>query len=85
MVDLGKAIRGISETANFIINNENVDTIQWLDGVTPIAKEDILAKQIELQAAEDAAVAQLVTDKASAVSKLEALGLSSSEIDALKQ
>ena len=34
---------------------------------------------------QDAAVAQKVIDKASAFSKLEALGLSSSEIDALSK
>jgi len=43
--------------------------------------EQVSAKVTEL----DDADAQKVTDKASAISKLEALGLSSSEIDALSK
>ena len=54
MIDLGKAIKAINKTANFIITDENVDTIEWINNTTPIAKEDILAKQAELQAEYDA-------------------------------
>ena len=54
MIDLGKAIKAINKTANFIITDENVDTIEWINNTTPIAKEDILAKQVELQAEYDA-------------------------------
>ena len=54
MIDLGKAIKAINKTANFIITDENVDTIEWINNTTPIAQEDILAKQVELQAEYDA-------------------------------
>jgi phosphosulfolactate synthase (CoM biosynthesis protein A) len=54
MIDLGKAIKAINKTANFIITDENVDAIKWINNTTPISKEDILAKQAELQAAYDA-------------------------------
>ena len=53
MIDLGKAISAINKEAGFAITDENVDTIQWNDGTTPILKADILAKQSELQAVHD--------------------------------
>ena len=52
MIDLGKAIKAINKTANFIITAENVDTIKWINNTTPIAKEDILAKQADYDALE---------------------------------
>ena len=70
-------------TAQVAIKDNDIDNIEWLDGTAPIAKADILAKQTELTEAEDAAKAQKATDKVNALSKLEALGLSSAEIDAL--
>ena len=45
-----KAIRKINPNAEFSYNDENIDTIQWHNGTTPIAKELILAKVAELQA-----------------------------------
>ena len=58
-------------TAQFGIKNEDIDNIEWLNGTTPIAKEDILAEQTRLQEEEDAqpSTAEL---KASAKAKLVA-------------
>ena len=41
-------------TAQFGIKNEDIDNIEWLNGTTLIAKEDILAEQKRLQDIEDA-------------------------------
>ena len=41
-------------TAQVGIVNEDIDNIEWLNGTTPIAKADILAKQAELQTEYDA-------------------------------
>ena len=54
MADLAKTILAINPEAQVTITDENIDTILWENGTTPIAKEDILAKQAELQAEYDA-------------------------------
>jgi hypothetical protein len=52
MID--KAIHKINPNARFTINADDLDQITWLDGTTPIAKADIEAKMVELQAEYDA-------------------------------
>jgi len=39
-----------------MVKNEDINSIQWLDGTTPIPKADIEAKMAELQAIYDAEV-----------------------------
>ena len=43
-------IREIDPTAVVIIDDEDVDKIQWLEGTTAIDKETILAKKAEIDA-----------------------------------
>jgi hypothetical protein len=50
MTDLASAIRAINPQANYFILDENIETIEWREGTTPISKSDILAKQEELKA-----------------------------------
>ena len=77
------AIHAISPTTEFSCSPaDSTAGITWLSG-SPISAEDLEAKKVELQGVYDAEFAQKVTDKASAISKLEALGLTSSETDAL--
>ena len=49
------AIRKINPDAEVTVRGDDINTceIEWLDGTTPIAKEDIQAKQTELQAEYD--------------------------------
>ena len=54
MIKLSKAIKAINPAAAFTFNDDDLDTIQWNEGTTPISKVDILAKQTELQTAYDA-------------------------------
>jgi len=54
MTTLAKAIKAINPAAAFTFNDDDLDTIQWNEGTTPISKADILAKQAELQTAYDA-------------------------------
>ena len=56
--------------AQVSIKDENIDNIEWLNGTTPIAKEDILAEQTRLQEEEDAKVQAKIDNKASAKAKL---------------
>ena len=84
--DITHAIFAINPTAIFKIDGDVVyENIEWEDGTTPISKADLDAKLVEVQAAEDAAVTQLATDKASANQKLLDLGLSQAEVDAFKK
>ena len=54
MIHLIKAIKALNPTAEIAITNEDIDNIQWMNGTPVISKEDILAKQAELQAEYDA-------------------------------
>ena len=54
MTDIATAILAIKSDAQVSISREDINQITWLGGTTPIAKEDILAKQTELQADHDA-------------------------------
>ena len=49
MIKLAKAIKAINQDAAFTFNDNDLDTIQWNEGTSPISKADILAKQAELQ------------------------------------
>tara|TARA_R100001369_G_scaffold40046_1_gene66131 strand:- start:42 stop:308 length:267 start_codon:yes stop_codon:yes gene_type:complete len=79
-----KSIFAINSTAQFTFIKEDIDNIEWLDGTTPISKSDLEAKMSTIEAE----IAQVETDKqtkkASAVTKLKALGLTDEEIGALK-
>ena len=50
----GKAIKAINKNAEFTYEVEDINSIQWLNGTTPISKADIEAKMVELQADYDA-------------------------------
>jgi len=76
------SIKEIRENADFTIYNDDLDNILWHDdNPTNITKEQILAKQTELQAIEDAKPE--VIKKASGKQKLKDLGLDDEEIKAL--
>jgi hypothetical protein len=45
---ISKAIQKINPNAQFSYNDENIDTITWHNGTTPIPANEILAKQQEL-------------------------------------
>jgi hypothetical protein len=49
-MDILKSILAINPNAQVSVNAEDINQIEWLNGTTPIAKQTILNKQIELQA-----------------------------------
>tara|TARA_R100000995_G_C3369594_1_gene71096 strand:- start:42 stop:335 length:294 start_codon:yes stop_codon:yes gene_type:complete len=53
MIEIITAIQAINPKAAVSIEDDNISKITWLHGTTPIAEEDILAKQKELQTAYD--------------------------------
>ena len=54
MKDVIDAILAINPNALVNVNNENIDTIEWVGGTPPISKSAIQAKQAELKTAWDA-------------------------------
>jgi hypothetical protein len=49
-----KAILSINPNAEASVSGNNIDTVQWHNGTTPIPKADIEAKMVEVQAEYDA-------------------------------
>ena len=54
MIRLSKVIKKINPNAEFKYLEEDINTIEWLNGTTPIPVADIEAKMTELQAEYDA-------------------------------
>ena len=54
MTDIIKAIQKINPTAEVSVSGNDINTIQWHNGTTPISKADIEAKMVEVQADYDA-------------------------------
>jgi len=54
MITIIDAILNINPLAQVSISADDIDTLVWENGTTPISNEDILAKQTELQAEYDA-------------------------------
>mgnify|MGYP003137194517 CR=1 FL=1 len=77
-----KAILKINPNAEVSVSGNDINTIEWHNGTTPISKSDIEAKMAELPTAEEEA-AQRETEKTSGKQKLKDLGLSDAEIKAL--
>jgi hypothetical protein len=49
-----KAILKINPTAEVSVSGDDINTIEWHNGTTPISKADIEAKMVEVQAEYDA-------------------------------
>jgi len=83
-MNIHKAIKKINPDAEFTYKNDDIDTIEWLNGTTPISKEDIEAMiPVVEQEIADAATKK-INDKASADAKLKDLGLTDDEIEAFR-
>jgi len=54
MITLSKAIKKINPNAEFKYLEEDINTIEWQNGTTPIPVADIEAKMVEVQAEYDA-------------------------------
>lgn len=83
MTDIIKSILEINPNAQVRIIENDINQIEWLSNTPVIAKNIILAKQIELQAEEDNKLAQQESKKQSAIAKLQALGLDEEEVKAI--
>ena len=80
---IAKAIKKINPNAEFKYSEEDINTIEWLNGTTPISKSDIEAKLTEAENELEAEVQSKIDNKASGKQKLKDLGLDDDEIQAL--
>ena len=85
MISIEETIKAINPNASMTVTYDanNDFEIEWKNNTASISKEDILAKQTELQTAEDAKETQKATDKANGNQKLLDLGLTQAEATAL--
>jgi hypothetical protein len=82
-IDIINTILAINPNAVISVSADDVNQIEWLENTPVIANDIILAKQVELQNAEDNRIEQELANKQSAISKLKALGLNDAEIKAI--
>ena len=78
-----KAVKIINSDAEMSISENDLDTIVWENGTSPIAKSDIEAKLTQAQNELDAEAQSKIDKKASGKQKLLDLGLSEEEVKAL--
>ena len=82
--EIVKAIRKINPNAKVIVRGSNIDTceIEWIEG-TEISKSDIKSKLIIVEQEIIDAETNAANKKASAKTKLKALGLDDAELKTL--
>ena len=79
-----EAIKKINPSAQVSITDEDINTIVWENGTTPIPVADIQAQISVVEQEMADAITKKINDKASANAKLKALGLTDDEIEAIK-
>ena len=84
MITFGEAIASLRPGAEWTMNGDDVEGIIWhTEGVEPLTSAEVQAEVARLeQAALDAAAAKEAA-KASALAKLQALGLTTEEAQAI--
>jgi len=80
---INKSILAINHNAQFTFKDNNIDSITWLNGTTPISKADIEVKMVEVQTAYNTETQTAINKKISGKQKLKDLGLDDAEIKAL--
>jgi len=80
------AILKINPNAVVIVRGTDINTckIEWLENTTPISKADIKAMIPTVEQEIKDAETKKINDKATAKSKLKALGLTDAEVEALQ-
>jgi transcriptional regulator NrdR family protein len=84
MIKVTEAIKKINPNAQASITDEDLNTIRWENGTTPISNADIEAMIPTVEQELKDAAAKKIADKASANAKLKALGLTDDEIEAFR-
>ena len=79
-----KAIQKINPTAQVSVSDNDINTITWENGTTPIPIADIQAQIPVVEAEIEQAKLDKETANQSAIDKLKALGLTDAEIEAFR-
>jgi len=82
-IKIADAIKKINPNAQYTYQEEDIDSIKWLNGTTPISKEDIEAIIPTVKAEIEQEKQDAITKKASGKQKLLDLGLTEEEVKAL--
>jgi hypothetical protein len=78
-----KAIKKINPNAQASISGEDINTLVWENGTTPINKQQILDLVPTCLAEIEAEAQAKIDNKQSAMNKLKALGLNDAEIKSI--
>ena len=78
-----KAISKINPNAQVSLSGDDINTLVWENGTTPINKQDILDLVPECLAEIEAEAQSKIANKQSALNKLKALGLNDAEIKSI--
>ena len=78
-----EAILKINPKAEVSVSEEDINSIVWENGTTPISKKDINAQIPTVEAEIEQEKQDAINNKTSAQNKLKALGLTDAEIEAL--
>jgi hypothetical protein len=78
-----KAILKINPNAQFTVNADDINQITWLEGTTPISKEDIQAQIPTVETEIEQEKQDAINKKASGKQQLLDLGLTEEEVKAL--
>ena len=78
-----RAIQKINPNAQVSLSNDDINTIRWENGTTPIPIADIEAQIPIVEAEIEQEKQDAINNKTSAHDKLKALGLTDAEIEAL--
>jgi copper chaperone CopZ len=78
-----RAIQKINPTAEVSVSADDINTIVWENGTTPIPKEDIQAQIPTVEAEIEQEKQDAINKKASGKQKLLDLGLTEEEVKAL--
>jgi len=84
MITTEQAVMSLRPGAEWTMNGDDVEGIIWhTEGVEPLTSAEVQAEVKRLEKAEAQAVADREAAKASALAKLEALGLTTEEAQAI--
>ena len=84
MITKTQAIMSLRPNTEWSMNGGDVENIIWhTEGVEPLTSAEVQAEVLRLEKAEAQAVADREAAKASALAKLEALGLTTEEAQAI--
>jgi hypothetical protein len=78
-----KAIQKINPTAQVSVSGDDINSITWENGTTPINKQAILDLVPTCLAEIEAEAQAKIDNKQSAINKLKALGLNDAEIKSI--